>query len=205
MGIIDELKNIFIEQGEGGGKNSVLLRNIIILGMIGTLLLLFANVFLDSNDNNSHRSTQFIDNNEERHQVEVLSFEEQLANELQELISLIHGVGKSRVKIYAQHQSSYEYEYNTNLLNKITNEVDQSGGQREILEDNQDRQLVVLRDSTGSERAVVRRKTLPEITGVFIVAQGAENSQIKYDITRAVSNLLDIPVHRISVLPYERR
>ncbi|MFW5981094.1 MAG: stage III sporulation protein AG, partial [bacterium] len=77
--------------------------------------------------------------------------------------------------------------------------------QREITEDNQERQLVVIRDSAGNEQAVIRTKTLPEITGVIIVAQGAENSRVKYDVVRAVANLLDIPVHKISVLPYERR
>ncbi|MFW6287127.1 MAG: stage III sporulation protein AG [bacterium] len=202
MGILDEIKNIFWDNEEGGGKNNSLLRNVIILGMLGTLLLLFYNVFLDIND--PEPPVQVVERAHESQDIKNMSFEESLAAELEEIISLIYGVGDARVQIYASQQSKYEYEYNTNLLNKITNETDQSGGQREIQEDNQEKELVILRDSSGNEQPVIRNKTLPEVTGVFIVAEGAENSKIKYDIVKAVASLLDIPVHKISVLPYER-
>ena len=201
MGVIDELKEIFMDKD--GGKNSSLLRNIIILGMIGTLLLLFANLFFDANQESS--PINYTETREERYQEQSLSFEAKLARELEEIISLIRGVGDSKVLIYARNQSEYDYEYNTKMINKITNETDQSGGQREILEDNQDRQLLVLRDSSGNEEALIRRKSLPEITAVFIVAEGAENSLVKYQITRAIANLLDLAIHKISVLPYEGR
>ena len=39
----------------------------------------------------------------------------------------------------------------------------------------------------------------PEIRGVFILAEGADDSAVKNQITEAVSKLLDVPVHKISV------
>ena len=35
--------------------------------------------------------------------------------------------------------------------------------------------------------------------GVFILAEGAADSMVKGQITEAVSKLLDVPVHKISV------
>ncbi len=117
---------------------------------------------------------------------------------------MIRGVGKVKVKIYVRGYKEIEYEYNSRSLNKVTSELDQNGGQREIVEDNLERELVLTRDGSGNERPIIRRERFPEIEGVLIVAQGAENSQVKAEIIYSVRNLLNIPVHRISVLPYER-
>ena len=131
-------------------------------------------------------------------------YEARLSAQLEEIISLIKGVGRVKVKIYITGYTEYEYEYNSRTINKVSTELDQNGGQREIVEDNLERELVVTRDPSGNEKPIIRREKLPEIQGVLIVAQGAENSQIKAEIIYAVRNLLNIPVHRISVLPYER-
>ena len=136
-------------------------------------------------------------------QVEV-DYEARLSSQLEEIISLIRGVGKVKVKIYVRGYKEIEYEYNSRSLNKVTSELDQNGGQREIVEDNLERELVLTRDGSGNERPIIRRERFPEIEGVLIVAQGAENSQVKAEIIYSVRNLLNIPVHRISVLPYER-
>lgn len=202
MGFIDELKSIFLGNGEKGSKNNYL-RNIIILGMIGTLLLLTGNVFLSNN--NPPRAVPQSDNDVNQDQVVYSDYENELARKLEEIISLIDGVGKVRAQVYVKNSIEYEYEYNQNTTNKITSENDQNGGERRIEEDTIESDMVIIKDSSGNEKPVVRRKKIPEITGILIVAQGAENSHLKYRISRAVSSFLDLPVHRISVLPYEGR
>ncbi len=202
MGVIDDLKDIFTGAGENGQKNSSLLRNIIIIGMIGTLLLLFGNVFV--NPGNDSRQSPVTSISKEKQISNDSDYENRMTNDLEEIIALIKGVGKVKVKIYITRFEEYEYEYNTNKTNKITSETDQNGGQRKIAEDNLENELVIITDSAGNDKPVISRKNLPEIKGVLIVAQGAEVSQIKYEIIKSVSNLLNIPIHRINVLPYER-
>ncbi|HHU92879.1 MAG TPA: stage III sporulation protein AG [Halanaerobiaceae bacterium] len=200
MGVLDELKKIFSFTDEGEGKNSKFIRNIIIIGLIGIFLLLFGDLF--TGKKSRVQETPVYQQSKEV-QVEV-DYEARLSSQLEEIISLIRGVGKVKVKIYVRGYKEIEYEYNSRSLNKVTSELDQNGGQREIVEDNLERELVLTRDGSGNERPIIRRERFPEIEGVLIVAQGAENSQVKAEIIYSVRNLLNIPVHRISVLPYER-
>ncbi len=202
MGVIDDLKDIITGNGENGNKNTSLLRNIIIVGMVGTLLLLFGNVFVDTGNENQKIPVTSV--NKDREILADSDYESRLTNDLEEIIALIKGVGNVKVKIYISRYAEYEYEYNSNKTNKITSETDQNGGERKIAEDNSESELVIVTDSVGNDKPVIRKKTLPDIEGVLIVAQGAEISLIKYEIIKSVSNLLNIPIHKISVLPYER-
>lgn len=199
MSIFEVIKNIFVGETEDS-KKSKLLRNIIILGMIGTFLLLFSSVF---SINNKQPST--LQPTEVKQAVSTVSNEEKLAGELEEIISLIKGVGRVKVKVYAEIDTQYEYEFNQNTLNKVTNETDQNGGKRQIDEKSIKDELIIIKDAAGNENPVIKKKTTPKISGVLIVAEGAEVSSIKYQVVRAVSSLLNLPVHKISVLPYERR
>ncbi len=201
MNFLKELLNIFMVGDEQGG-NPKIYRYIILLGMLGVLFLLFGGSFflntgsdqpapVDSSPVKSHSDSKTV-------------YGEKLASELEEIISLIKGVGTVKVKVYIKTGVSYNYEYNDDQVNKITNETDQDGGERRIEEDNQERELVIIQDAGGNETPVVKKEIFPELSGILIVAQGAEVSRIKYDIIRAVSSLLDLPVHKISVLPFER-
>ena len=202
MGLLDELKNLFTGRGTKS-NNSNYLRNIIILGMIGTLLLLFGNMF--SSINTPRERTVIQENNTKQELSTASNYQDQLEAKLEEIISLIDGVGRVRVQVYLKSSVEYEYEYNQNTTSKITSENDQSGGERRIEEDIQESDLVILRDSSGNEQPLIRRKNIPVVSGILIVAEGAENSHIKYSITRAVSNLLELPLYKINILPYEGR
>ncbi|MFW6035254.1 MAG: hypothetical protein ACOCRZ_03255 [Halothermotrichaceae bacterium] len=203
MDIIDKIKNLLnSSENNKDAKNSKLMRNIVILGMVGTLLLLFGNVFVTDNMNSDSKvsttkNVTTVEKNE-------ISYENKVAKELEGILSVMKGVGKVKVKIFTSNQVGYEYEYNTNETNKVTNETDTNGGKRTIDENTDETDMVIIKDASGNESPVVKNKNGPEIKGVMIVAEGAEISKIKYQIITSVSNLLDLPVFKINVLPYER-
>ena len=200
MEFLEELKRIFSFTSDGEGGRNSLIWKIIILGLIGIFLLFSGDLFTGKK-----RATQEVPVYQSGREIQVEEdYEARLSAQLEEIISLIKGVGRVKVKIYITGYTEYEYEYNSRTINKVSTELDQNGGQREIVEDNLERELVVTRDPSGNEKPIIRREKLPEIQGVLIVAQGAENSQIKAEIFYAVRTLLNIPVHRSSVLPYER-
>ena len=200
MGFLEELKKIFsFTNNSEGGKNTLIWR-ILVLGLIGIFLLLSGDLFTGKK-----RNIQEVPVYQSGREVQVEEdYESRLSSQLEEIISLIKGVGRVKVKIYITGHTEYEYEYNSRTINKVSTELDQNGGQREIVEDNLEREVVLTRDPGGNERPIIRREKLPQIQGVLIVAQGAENARVKAEIIYAVRNLLNIPVHRISVLPYER-
>ncbi len=200
MDFMESFKNLF-RGGDEQGTGNKLLRNIILLGMLGTLILLTGNLFTNNSPPDSSERPSLSENNITGN----LSYEDRLTRDLEEVVGFIQGVGKVKAQIYFAKGSSYEYEYNQNLVNKITSENDQSGGERQIEEDNQEKEMVIVRDASGNEKPVIAKEDYPYISGILIVAEGAEVSRIKYEIVKAISSLLDLPVHKISVLPYERR
>lgn len=46
----------------------------------------------------------------------------------------------------------------------------------------------------------VLEEGIPDVVGVIIVCEGAENISVKTDILRAVSTLLDIPTDKVEIL-----
>src|SRR5690554_23086 len=108
MGILDDLKNLFTSSKKGDGKNNNLLRNIVILGMIGTLLLLFGDIFIDEDSKNQETPVYQVSKDLQIDQ----DYEAKLTSQLEEIISLIKGVGKVKAKIYITGYTEYEYEYN---------------------------------------------------------------------------------------------
>lgn len=127
-------------------------------------------------------------------------YRERLESELADGLRQISGVKAVSVLITLESAGVTVYAQNTENTERSTTETDVAGGQREIMETTERRQLVMTRDGTG-EQAVVTEERQPVIKGVLVVARGAENLLIKERITKAVAAALDLPTHRISVLP----
>ncbi|MDL2206583.1 hypothetical protein LJC33_06725 [Eubacteriales bacterium OttesenSCG-928-N13] len=65
---------------------------------------------------------------------------------------------------------------------------------------------VLLREKTGSVAAFSQSASsaLPEVEGVVVVSEGADNIRVQLALTRAVRALLGVPMERIEVLKMER-
>jgi len=178
--------------------NKSSLKYLVIIAMIGILLLLFSNLFSNEQvkvDNNSTEDNFIVDK---------MSYEEELGRRLEEILQCVKGLGSVEVELMIEEGFEYEYVYNVSNNNKITNEDDNNGGTRIIEEIQSQKDIVVLKDNSGNENPLIRIERKPVITGVIVVAEGAENSEIKYEISRSISNYLNLPIHKINVFPYER-
>lgn len=198
MNLIEIIKNLIFGGGEGEKKGNIV-GNIVLIGLLGIIFIFMSNVF--SEPETLDQETKIIKTEDRKDKGE--NYKHELVKGLQETISLIKGVGKVKVQVLFSRDSSYEYEYNQNKINKITNETDQNGGERKIEEDSVEKEMVIIRDANGNEKPVIRVETNPKISGVIVVAEGAEVSKIKYKIFRAISSYLDLPAYKINVLPYD--
>ncbi len=190
MKIFEQLK----ESREG------LISKLIILGTLGLIFILAGNFFAGTGQKESAKQLE-----KESLQIEETEYAEKMARELENTLSLIQGVGEVRVQLLITGEEKYEYEYNLNQVNKITNESDQNGGERGIEEDRTEKEMVIIRDQAGKEQPVIKKIQKPIIKGAIVVARGAENSQIRYKLYRAVASFLDLPGYKINILPYQRR
>lgn len=127
-------------------------------------------------------------------------YEELYENQLKDILSKIVGVGEVSVMVNLDATEQVVVEKNTRIQNSTTTEKDREGGSRNIEDTMKDEQVVLTRNGNGEEPIILMTKK-PKIRGVLIVATGAENIQVKTWIVEAVQRVLDVPPHKISVLP----
>jgi stage III sporulation protein AG len=127
------------------------------------------------------------------------SYEKKLEKQLADLLQQVNGVGEVKVMITLEDEIMIEPAFNTINTEKTSEERDNEGGVRTVIEKQINKQAVLLRRS-GDEEAMILGKTTPRIKGILIVADGAFSSKIKEKIIKSTATLLDIPMYKISVL-----
>lgn len=134
----------------------------------------------------------------------IKDYEDFYENSLKEVLEQIVGVGEVMVMVNLESSEEKVYQENIRTGTQITNENDKQGGTRTIDDKTREEDLVLLSDGSGEVPVLV--KTLkPKIRGVVVVANGAENMQIKAWIFDVVNRALDVPAHRISIVPMKKK
>ncbi|WP_078597075.1 stage III sporulation protein AG [Evansella clarkii] len=123
-------------------------------------------------------------------------YESQLERALEEVV----GVSDVTVVVNLAETERTVYKTNENTKEQYTEETDREGGKREVKDKTRDEQVVIIRNGDREEPLIVKTEK-PDIKGVLIVASGVDNIQVKTWVVEAVSRVLDVPSHRVSVLP----
>lgn len=123
-------------------------------------------------------------------------YETQLENALEKIV----GVSDVTVVVNLAESEKTVFEKNESVKEQMTEETDREGGTRGVQDKTKDEQVVIIRNG-DKEEALVRKVEKPNIRGVLVVAKGVENIEVKTWVVEAVSRVLDVPPHRVSVLP----
>ena len=59
-------------------------------------------------------------------------------------------------------------------------------------------------DRQLKKQPLIVKKNKPKVTGVLVVAEGAEDKVTEYRIRKAVTNLFDIPDNQVNVYPMKK-
>jgi len=131
---------------------------------------------------------------------DALSYEEVLEKRLTNILQKMEGVGQVNVMLTTvSNEEKVLAEENTQNYQR-EQEKDQGGGTR-TTERKDDHNKIILQ--SGNTPFIIKENK-PIIKGVLVLAQGADNSQVKSAIIQSVSGLLDVPVHKISVFKKEK-
>ena len=114
---------------------------------------------------------------------------QQLQKQLESLISNIEGVGQVEVMLTLDTESEQVYAQDQTIEQ---NQSQQGGTSR------QQSSHVILGSGNG-QQPLVETTYLPQVRGVAVVCQGAEDITVVSRITDAVSVVLDLPASRICV------
>lgn len=178
---------------------SYLLIGVLILGF----MLIAINVISPRLVNLLGGSRQITQNNKEEKDVISTEANTYEAKEKQELISIleqIEGVGKVDVKISYESGEAKEIAYDQNSQVTKNEETDIQGGKR-VTDGKTDGSKVVMSNNSGNSEPIIIKTLSPKVRSVFIVAEGAGGSKIKYELQKAVANLFDLTLDKVNVYP----
>ena len=158
---------------------------LIIVGVIG-ILLIFLSSFIGKSDSNG------TDTLNEGFSVE--EYKESIEENLKDIVKEISGDKKAEVVVTLE--SSIEYSYADITEESLSDKSDASSQAAESQSKNE---YIIIKDSDGSEKAVLIKAKLPEIRGVAIVCTDGDNELINLKITNAVTAALNITSKRVYI------
>lgn len=184
---------------------------LVIIGVTGLLLLIISNIFSNSPSPEPGQQ-QTIGKAVQTGQETKPTFKEKKSTtsnaseletsyekQLKELLNQIKGVSEAEIMINLDSTKIKVYEKNLITGKQITDESDKNGGTREIEDYSKESQVVLVRQGDKEVPLLVQTKK-PEVRGVFVIAKGVDHAMVKKWVIEAVSKVLDVPTHRVSVM-----
>lgn len=192
------------------GKKPTKMGYILILGLVGILVIITSSLFqgeTNSLEQPGELAQQKTAETEEEtflqkdtKSSDVAEIETQYETDLTDLLEKISGVSAVEVMVNLDATNEQVYEKNLIIGTQTTEETDQNGGERNIEDTTEEQQIVIVRQGEDEVPLLIQTKK-PEIRGVLVVAKGVEHLETKQWVTEAVSRVLDVPIHRISIMP----
>jgi len=130
---------------------------------------------------------------------ELEQYRQRLCTQLEQFLQSMDGAGKTKVYITMHSSSEIIVERNSPYI-KRNEEETQEGSTRSISETENDSEVVLMTQSDGGQVPIVVKEVVPVVRGVVVAAQGADNVQVKNDITQLVMALFGIEEHKIRVV-----
>ncbi|MTW85118.1 stage III sporulation protein AG [Virgibacillus dakarensis] len=209
--LIEKLKNFFSDKNTTSNvKNpSKKIKYLIVIGLLGLLLVIISNVFSTSPEegqqdamkpNQPATETKSTFSKKESTTSNVGELEANYEKDLKLMLDKIQGVSETEVMVNLDSTKVKVYEKNLITGQQTTDESDKNGGTREIQDDTKETEVVLVRQGDKEVPLLIQTKK-PEVRGVFIVAKGVDNAAVKKWVTDSVARVLDVPIHKVSVMP----
>ena len=119
----------------------------------------------------------------------VIEYSKEMEDKIKNVLSKIKDAGEVSVMINCESGYELKIAYTTETIKKIENSVPVETTV----------QTPVMVTNNGKTSPVILEYISPKIKNVIIVASGAENTNVKLELIRAVESLLNVPTTAIQV------
>lgn len=183
-----------------GQSRKKLIENTAIVIIIGVIIIIAGRTIFSSGESDTtQREQQKATNTVDSTQPKV-SVGDETEVKLRSLLSLIQGVGKVDVMITYSTSKENIPAYDIKKNQSSTEEKDNDGGTRSISQEEYDSTLTYEDSSTGRKTPVILKELEPEVKGVLVVAEGAGSIEVRERIFKAVTVVLEVPIHKVQVV-----
>ena len=175
------------------------LKNLIIIIFIGIALVLVSNNLSPTEVVNSEDKKE-LENEEVDKEIRIENdligdYEVKIENELKEILSQIGGVGDVKIMVNLEDTAERIPAFNTTTINENTNENDSGGGAREVMREDLKQEVV----TANGDSMMIIKEVKPNVKGVIVVAEGAEDILVKEKLYSAVKTVLGIAGNKVEV------
>ncbi|ADD02350.1 stage III sporulation protein AG [Thermoanaerobacter italicus Ab9] len=186
----NKLKDKFLKD------NKKLMENLTVIFLIGLILLLGASTFKPRPSNNNEDKELVMAQKENNSE----DYAQKLEKDLENILSRIEGVGNIEVLITLNSDEEVVAAMDVVESSTTTNEKDSSGAVRETIQTESNNKVVTSQDTSGQNKPIVLKRIMPEIRGVIVVADGAKDPKLRYELSLAVQTALGIPAYKVKVI-----
>ncbi|GGA68093.1 stage III sporulation protein AG [Ornithinibacillus halotolerans] len=203
--------NKFIEYIKNKINGSKMTGYVIVIALAALLVILVSNMFSTSSQQDLGQEVPRLELESEPESTEVNSheggatsdvevLEQSYKKQLESMLENINGVSEVTVMVNLDSTNVKVYEKNLIHGQQQTEENDRNGGTRQIEDSTEETQTVIIRQGDKESPVLVQTKK-PQVRGVLVTAKGVEKATVKQWVVEAVSRVLDVPTHRVSVMP----
>lgn len=181
-------------------RDGVINMRLIVIGLLGVGLLVAGGIF----DQQLPRGTSEIAKEVKPPAATVnRSYEDILEAKLANILSQVKGAGSVVISITLENTGTQEHAKNVIKENKVIQEKDTSGGLRTTTESKESEQILMSRENSADHPVMVK-ETKPAIKGILVIADGAQDSVVKANLTKAVEAGMGVAPYKITVLPQRK-
>lgn len=129
-----------------------------------------------------------------------------LERRLEQILGEIAGAGQVRVMVQLAGSEVHVYARQTTEEENLVREVGANGALTETRQEMRRSDQPVFRQGNQgrNEEPLIETTHAPEVLGVLVIAEGASNESMRYQLAQAVQTVLGVPAHRVEVLAKKR-
>lgn len=187
--ILDKIKK-YLEKS----NNKKFINNLLIILMVSIIFLIVANYYLNQNKISPKAFTNEYQKDYNYNLED--DYSNYLETKLVNILSKLAGVGKVSVMVTLENSVEKITANNTTKTSESTIENDSEGGTRELHREDLTTQVVT---KGNNDELLVVKEIKPTVQGVIVVAEGAEDPEVKEILYEAVKIALGIKGNRVQV------
>ncbi|MGM7635520.1 stage III sporulation protein AG [Bacillus sp. Hm123] len=203
--LLERLQSLIPSKKSGEEKSTNKAKWMVIVAILGMGMMLFSDL-KERGDipviNQGHQ-TNGEEASEQKNssiQSSTSDYEQEYEKKLQSALEEMAGVSNVTVVVNIEASEQRVLEKNTAVKSQETKEMDKKGGERTVIDQTREEELVMMKEEHGDAPVILEMKK-PEIRGVLVVAEGVENIQVKKWVIESVTRVLHVPSHRVAVMP----
>ncbi len=161
-----------------------------ILGIVGILLIGASEWFFGEKSGVSESKTE---------EITVSQYIKMLEDKTEKMLLSVDGAGKSKIMITAEASATSQYAVDESISNDSQQNKEENSDKKES-----QTEIVMIEGESGRKQALVVRVVEPEIRGVLVLCEGADNPEVNERITQAVKTVLGISSNKICVIKLKK-